>query len=221
MQSKLKASDLFDVDPTQQTQEVCKNDDELQMCNSCYCMTKTCSGKCGKCGNIKEKSTEPYVTDSKTPELTLDEKEILKLGNELKSLLRGMTDDLKQQKADAIEIRQMIDNNVENPHFGYGFEKLNEKEKEKLVSFVSMYKWWWIDKERKSHEAHLATELDIQRRELEQKHHDRLLVIKSIVMQSVVLAIENFAAGRPKEAFEQLEGLRKYGKERLIKKGAA
>lgn len=61
-QKKLKASDLFDVDPTQQAQEVCKTDDELQMCNSCYCMTKTFSSKCGKCEAVKKSLTSGTVT---------------------------------------------------------------------------------------------------------------------------------------------------------------
>jgi hypothetical protein len=35
----------------------------LELCSSCNCMTSTISIKCGKCGAIKELSTEAYVTE--------------------------------------------------------------------------------------------------------------------------------------------------------------
>jgi len=54
------------TDTTHQPVELCKNGGELHtisLCNSCNCMNHTIDGKCGKCGSIKQLSTESYVTE--------------------------------------------------------------------------------------------------------------------------------------------------------------
>ena len=51
-----------------------KKQDDISLCRSCYCMTKTIDGKCGKCGDNKSCSEQVVIKPSDNKWTEVDER---------------------------------------------------------------------------------------------------------------------------------------------------